>query len=247
MAAAAAAGSTATTSGEIEVVPIGNSQPPAAAAVYEGGDDDEKTVESRARQIPQRTKISVWRLVFQYSIIAPEVRSYNYDGKGSDDDPFIVDYLPGDPVNPHNWPNWRRWVNVCIVGFGTLAVAVCTSAYLSALPQLQSQFHSSEEVITLGLSFFILGFSVGPLLWGPLSEECKYYYPRTSHGTAWQKRMGELGRLEEERHTVASPEKRIGRLSCPAGKRIGGPCRFRKENRQIVPVDGSPCPIQNHL
>jgi MFS family permease len=31
-------------------------------------------------------------------------------------------------------------------------------------------FEVSQEVVTLGLSFFVLGFAVGPLFWAPLSE-----------------------------------------------------------------------------
>ncbi|KAI1626139.1 major facilitator superfamily transporter [Exophiala viscosa] len=151
-----------------EIVPISNTQPAAAYAA----NDEKTTPAAQSFQTPtSRTSISLWRLVFSYTIISPAVLTHVYEGKGRDDDPFIVDYLLDDPVNPYNWPTWRRWMSVCIIGFGTLAVAVCTSSYLSALPQLQSQFHASEEVITLGLSFFILGFSVGPLLWGPLSEE----------------------------------------------------------------------------
>jgi len=32
------------------------------------------------------------------------------------------------------------------------------------------QFGTSEEVGTLGLSLFVLGFAIGPLFWAPLSE-----------------------------------------------------------------------------
>lgn len=31
-------------------------------------------------------------------------------------------------------------------------------------------FHVGEEVVTLGLSLFVLGFAIGPLLWAPMSE-----------------------------------------------------------------------------
>jgi MFS family permease len=32
------------------------------------------------------------------------------------------------------------------------------------------QFDISEEVATLGISLFVLGFAIGPLLWAPMSE-----------------------------------------------------------------------------
>jgi MFS family permease len=31
-------------------------------------------------------------------------------------------------------------------------------------------FDTSTEIVTLGISLFVLGFAIGPLFWGPLSE-----------------------------------------------------------------------------
>lgn len=116
-------------------------------------------------------RVKIWQLVFRVSIITPEVYSHPYAGCGTQDEPYVVDFLPGDPLNPHNWETWRRWMFLSIVAVSTLAVSFCTSAYLSALPQLREHFQASDLVITLGLSLFILGFALGPLAWGPLSEE----------------------------------------------------------------------------
>ncbi|KAK5049853.1 hypothetical protein LTR84_003971 [Exophiala bonariae] len=116
-------------------------------------------------------RVKIWQLVFRVSIITSEVYSHQYSGSGTEDEPYVVDFLPGDPLNPHNWETWRRWMFLSIVAVSTLAVSFCTSAYLSALPQLREHFQVSDLVITLGLSLFILGFALGPLAWGPLSEE----------------------------------------------------------------------------
>lgn len=32
------------------------------------------------------------------------------------------------------------------------------------------QFHASQELVTLGLSLFVLGFALGPLIFAPMSE-----------------------------------------------------------------------------
>jgi MFS family permease len=32
------------------------------------------------------------------------------------------------------------------------------------------QFHTSELIVTLGVSLFVLGFAIGPLMWAPMSE-----------------------------------------------------------------------------
>ena len=36
--------------------------------------------------------------------------------------------------------------------------------------QIIEEFRIEEEIATLGLSLFVLGFAVGPLLWAPMSE-----------------------------------------------------------------------------
>lgn len=56
------------------------------------------------------------------------------------------------------------------MAFATLAVSFCASAYTGAIDQVLDKFGSSEEVGTLGVSLFVLGFAIGPLLWAPLSE-----------------------------------------------------------------------------
>ena len=33
-----------------------------------------------------------------------------------------------------------------------------------------AEFHVSQEIATLGISLFVLGFAIGPLFWAPLSE-----------------------------------------------------------------------------
>ena len=131
-------------------------------------------IESQAPDtlVPKHT-INLWRLVSKYTIITPEAYSQRYDGQGTEVDPFIIDFLPDDPLNPQNWPGSRRWLLLAISAVATLGVSFCTSAYLSALPQLRAHFQVSDQVITLGLSFFILGFALGEL-----AHFIQYYHGR---------------------------------------------------------------------
>lgn len=41
--------------------------------------------------------------------------------------------------------------------------------YTSTYAQLEEEFNCSREVATVGLSMFILGLGLGPMLLGPLS------------------------------------------------------------------------------
>ena len=51
-----------------------------------------------------------------------------------------------------------------LVAFATLAVAFVSSAYSGGAQEIIMQFKISQEVYTLGLSLFVLGFAIGPLL-----------------------------------------------------------------------------------
>ena len=46
-----------------------------------------------------------------------------------------------------------------------------SSAPSGVAPELMRQFGFSGEVATLTISLFVAGYCVGPILWGPLSEQ----------------------------------------------------------------------------
>jgi hypothetical protein len=47
------------------------------------------------------------------------------------------------------------------VAMSTLAVALASSAYSGAIDSLIRDFRVSDEVLTLGISLFVLGFAIG--------------------------------------------------------------------------------------
>lgn len=75
-----------------------------------------------------------------------------------------------DPRFPRNLPVWRKWVIVCITSSTALCVTCTSSLYTSTYDQIQKEFSCSRIVATLGLSLFILGLGLGPMLLAPLSE-----------------------------------------------------------------------------
>lgn len=58
-----------------------------------------------------------------------------------------------------------KWTVTLTVATATLAVALASSAYSGAIESLREEFGASTELITGGLSLFVLGFAVGPLFW----------------------------------------------------------------------------------
>lgn len=116
------------------------------------------------------SKIPFWRLVFDQKVITEEVASFPYPGSGTQDDPFVVTWLPRDPRNPMNFKAVQKWSITILVSFVTLAVALVSSAYSGGLGQIVEHFKVEEEIAILGVSLFVLGFAIGPLIWAPLSE-----------------------------------------------------------------------------
>ncbi|KAK5791523.1 hypothetical protein VI817_006832 [Penicillium citrinum] len=92
-----------------------------------------------------------------------------YDGHGTEEDPFVVEFQKDDPGNPMNWGSFRKWFITSIVTTSVFAVTLTSSAYAVSANEVFEDFPKiSSEIFTLGLSLFVLGFAIGPALWGPL-------------------------------------------------------------------------------
>ena len=92
-----------------------------------------------------------------------------YDGQGTEEDPFVVEFQKNDTGNPMNWSSSRRWFITVIATVSVFAVTLTSSAYSVSANEVFQDFDDiSSEVFTLGLSLFVLGFAIGPALWGPL-------------------------------------------------------------------------------
>jgi Major Facilitator Superfamily len=111
-----------------------------------------------------------FRLVFSHALVTPAVLHHKYEGSGTEEDPYVVDFIENDPRNPMTFSAVKKWSLTMIVAFATLAVAFVSSAYSGAVEQIIIEFGASQEVVTLGISLFVLGFVIGPLLWAPFSE-----------------------------------------------------------------------------
>lgn len=131
--------------------------------------DPEKQQQTQERHYPKE-KVPHWRLVASQTLVTDAVLNHNYKGSGTEDDPYLVEYIPNDPRNPMEWGQVKKWVIIMTVAIATLAVAFISSAYSGATRPIIEEFGISQEVSILGISLFVLGFAIGPLLWAPLSE-----------------------------------------------------------------------------
>ncbi|ROV93596.1 hypothetical protein VMCG_08096 [Cytospora schulzeri] len=86
------------------------------------------------------------------------------------EEPTYLAYAPNDKDNPRNWPRWKKWYITCFVSMLNVLTCLCAGGYSSGQDDLIATFDVSSEVGTLGLSMYILGFAIGPLMLAPLSE-----------------------------------------------------------------------------
>ncbi|KAJ5511749.1 Major facilitator superfamily domain general substrate transporter [Penicillium expansum] len=121
-----------------------------------------------AAHLPSRP--SYIKLVLDQTLITGQVRDYSYPGSGTTEDPYMVDWLPDDPKNGFNLPPSVKWTIVLICAFSTLACSLSSTVFAGAIIQIEDFFHVKDEIAILSVSLYVLGFALGPVLWGPLSE-----------------------------------------------------------------------------
>ncbi|KAJ7467091.1 major facilitator superfamily domain-containing protein [Mycena latifolia] len=64
----------------------------------------------------------------------------------------------------------KKWMAVVVISAGSFCVACASSMAIFTEKAVAQEFHVSHEATILSVSLFVLGFGVGPLLMGPLSE-----------------------------------------------------------------------------
>ena len=94
--------------------------------------------------------------------IAPQVTS---------DGTILVDwYATDDAENPQNWSKGKKATVVLQIYLYTLAVYMGSAIFTPSEPYIVEKLGVAPNVASLGLSMYVLGYGMGPLLWSPLSE-----------------------------------------------------------------------------
>ncbi|CCM05489.1 uncharacterized protein FIBRA_07710 [Fibroporia radiculosa] len=84
-----------------------------------------------------------------------------YLGRGTSEDPYVVDWKEADPQNPFNWSKRRKWIITSHLAFATWVASFCSSSYSAGLTYTTTDLHITKEIAILGVSLFVLGFMVG--------------------------------------------------------------------------------------
>jgi DHA1 family multidrug resistance protein-like MFS transporter len=100
-----------------------------------------------------------------------KIKSIPIAPKKTKDGAILVDwYYTDDAENPHNWSNSKRALITTLICLYTFVVYTTSAIYTSSTEGIMMEFGVSTLVATLGLSLYVLGYGVGPLVFSPLSE-----------------------------------------------------------------------------
>lgn len=75
-----------------------------------------------------------------------------------------------DREPPQTWPGWRKWTIAFVVSSSGFCVTCLSSIASMTVVPISNDFQVPRVVATLGITLFVQGLGLGPLLIGPLSE-----------------------------------------------------------------------------
>lgn len=139
----------------------------------ETGQDEEnsQSQETGQKECQQRAKsFSHWRMLTSHGGINNEVLLWHYDGSGTEHDPYVVKWIEHDPRDPQSFPPPTKWVLTAISAVTLFIVTLASSGYTGGIPSMMEQFKVSQELAISGVSLYVVGFAVGPIVWAPFSE-----------------------------------------------------------------------------
>ncbi|EGW32356.1 uncharacterized protein SPAPADRAFT_61438 [Spathaspora passalidarum NRRL Y-27907] len=135
---------------------------------------EEYTLETMTGLVPAQTLQSLGRVKTRATLGRQETRISEEtleEVEAIDPEIEFVTFTLNDPENPHNWPMWIKWVYTVLLMIFVISAAYGSSCLAGGLFTINDKFGVSTEVSTLAVSLMVLGFSIGPLIWAPLSEQ----------------------------------------------------------------------------
>ncbi|KAE8382871.1 major facilitator superfamily domain-containing protein [Aspergillus bertholletiae] len=92
--------------------------------------------------------------------------------RGSDDsEPLLPrSWAHARVQNPRNWSTTKKFLVSCQIWLLTFAIYIGSAIYTPGIEGVAEQFGVSRVAATLGLTLFVLGYGLGPMVWSPLSE-----------------------------------------------------------------------------
>ncbi|MCJ1322095.1 hypothetical protein MMC15_007440 [Xylographa vitiligo] len=86
-------------------------------------------------------------------------------------DTNVVDwYGDDDPENPMKWSLFKKALVTFEICLLTFSVYIGSAIYTAGIEGVVAYYNVSQVKATLGLTLFVAGYGLGPMLWAPMSE-----------------------------------------------------------------------------
>ncbi|PWY92196.1 MFS general substrate transporter [Aspergillus heteromorphus CBS 117.55] len=84
---------------------------------------------------------------------------------------FCVDFQEYDPENPRNWSTWYQMFAITAITYCAWATVLYSTCFSSGITGMMEELGiGSKTLANLGISVYLVGWSVGSLVLAPLSE-----------------------------------------------------------------------------
>ncbi|KAB2577382.1 Caffeine resistance protein 5 [Lasiodiplodia theobromae] len=83
---------------------------------------------------------------------------------------LVTWYGPNDPANPQNWSVGKKFFVTFEICLLTFSIYIGSAIYSAGIVDVMQKFRVSQVAATLGLTLFVAGYGVGPMIWSPMSE-----------------------------------------------------------------------------
>ncbi|KAL4919350.1 major facilitator superfamily domain-containing protein [Aspergillus aurantiobrunneus] len=125
-------------------------------------EDSLDQVEPLGRTVTSRSRVSEPELTRRVTSIGTT---------GTTDPNYEVDFEDGDdPANPKNWTLKYKAMAIAMLSWNTLIIVLHSTSYTSGIQVIGEEFGASKVIVTLGLTFYLIGLAIGSMFMAPLSE-----------------------------------------------------------------------------
>lgn len=66
-------------------------------------------------------------------LVTPIILKYPFDGSGTQDDPYMVQWIENDPANPLEFAKGKKWLNAMVLALACFIVSVASSGFSSGM------------------------------------------------------------------------------------------------------------------
>ena len=95
--------------------------------------------------------------------VTPPAQNKEAGEKGPDYE--LVDWQKDDPANPRNWSTPKKFFVTFEICLLTTSVYIGSAIYTAGIQGVMSDFGVSQVVAVLGLTLFVAGYGLGPMVW----------------------------------------------------------------------------------